>query len=141
MLNSLYLSSRCRNCCCVATSCELTRSICCVGIFSSRLAVGFRGAGAFRRMLSNASLLFARKSGCLNSQAFNHLSALQLLSGSSTNSRSVWRSTTLFVVVPNFVEIILVELAHKTCEVTVLEVLWQYRFGKFLVLSGLSALR
>ena len=70
MLNSLYLSSRCRNCCWVATSCVLTKSICCVGPPSSRFAVGFRGAGAFRRMLSSASLLLALKSGCLNSQAY-----------------------------------------------------------------------
>lgn len=47
-----------------------TRSICWVGPASSLTWVGFRGAGAFRRMLSNESLLFALNSGCLNSQAY-----------------------------------------------------------------------
>src|SRR4051794_37052098 len=51
-------------------SCPLTMSICCDGANSSLDAwFGLRGAGAFRRMLSSASLLFILKSGCLNSQA------------------------------------------------------------------------
>ena len=47
-----------------------TRSICCVGTNSSATWFGFRGAGAFRLMLSSASLLFTLKSGCLNSHAY-----------------------------------------------------------------------
>ena len=40
---------------------------------------GFRGAGAFLRMLSSESLLFALNSGCLNSHAYD----CQSLSGHS----------------------------------------------------------
>ena len=47
-------------------------SICWVGaIISSAVAFDFLGAGAFLRILSSASLLFALKSGCLNSQAYD----------------------------------------------------------------------
>ena len=70
MLSSLYLSCSVCSCCCVATSCVFTKSICCVGPTSSGGALAFRGAGAFRLMLSRASLLFTLKSGCLNSQAY-----------------------------------------------------------------------
>jgi len=38
------------------------------------MALGLRGAGAFRRMLSSASLLLALKSGCLNSHAYRTVS-------------------------------------------------------------------
>jgi hypothetical protein len=37
-------------------------------------AAGFLGAGAFRLMLSKASLLLALKSGCLNSHAYQVVS-------------------------------------------------------------------
>ena len=65
-----YRSDRCWICCCCATICWLRRSICCVGTDSSVGWVCFRGAGAFLRMLSSDSLLFARNSGCLNSHAY-----------------------------------------------------------------------
>lgn len=78
MLSSLYLSCSVCNCCCVATSCVFTRSICCVGTNSSATWFAFRGAGALRLILSSASLLLILKSGCLNSQAYISLSVRNL---------------------------------------------------------------
>ena len=80
MLSSLYLSCSVCNCCCVATSCVFTRSICCVGTNSSATWFAFRGAGALRLILSSASLLLILKSGCLNSQAYISLSVPNLTS-------------------------------------------------------------
>ena len=68
-MSRAYWSDSCWICCCCATICWLRRSICCVGTESSLGWVCFRGAGAFLRMLSSDSLLFARNSGCLNSHA------------------------------------------------------------------------
>lgn len=54
---------------------------------------------------------------------------------SPSYARPVRRVPTLFVVVPHFVEIVLVELAHKAREVAMLEVFWENRFGESFVLS------
>ena len=139
MLSSLYLSSRCRNCCCVATS-VLTRSICCVGMFSSVFAVAFRGAGALRRMLSSASLLFALKSGCLNSQAYIPLFSYFLYAyrKQCSYSRPVWRPSPFFVVVSNLVEVVFVELTDETSKVAMFKVLRQDGLGELFVLWKLS---
>lgn len=44
------------------------------------------------------------------------------------------RRLAVLLIVSNFVEVVLVELPHKTSKVAVLEVLRQYRFREFLVL-------
>lgn len=71
--------------------------------------MAFRGAGAFLRMLSRASLLFALNSGCLNSHAYSH-SATELLHTSLryTHSGTIRRCSILLVVMPHFVEVVLV---------------------------------
>src|SRR5690242_7347668 len=112
-------------------------SICCEGRPSSSVLVwlGLRGAGAFLRMLSSASLLFILKSGCLNSHACKLLAQEPVKSLLRiTNARAVLRLTILLVVVSHFVEIVLVELANETGEVAVLEVLRQDVFCEFFVL-------
>lgn len=102
---------------------------------SSAAALAFRGAGAFLRMLSRASLLFALKSGCLNSQAYD---IHQLLQDRSRDAIAypcpVGRLAALFVIVADLVKIILVQLAHKTGEVAVLEMFGQNMLCEFLVL-------
>jgi hypothetical protein len=50
-------------------------------------------------------------------------------------SRPIGRLAIFFVIVTNFVEIVLVQLPDKTSEVAVLEVLGKDVFCKFLVLS------
>jgi hypothetical protein len=39
-----------------------------------------------------------------------------------TNPSAVWRLPVLLVIVPHFVEVVLVELPHETSEVAMLEV-------------------
>jgi hypothetical protein len=98
-----------------------------------------RGAGAFRLMLSSASLLFILKSGCLNSQACVAVSswlhqrrapwlvgrrALGITKkGRQAYPGTVWRLAILFVVVSNFVEVVLVQLTNEAGKVAVLEML------------------
>lgn len=48
--------------------------------------------------------------------------------------RAFVRRFAIFFVVPDFVEIIFVQLSHKTGEVTVFEMLRQDSLGKLLVL-------
>lgn len=49
--------------------------------------------------------------------------------------RSIGRLPIFFIVVADFVEIIFVQLAHKTGKVAVLEVFGEYVFGKLFVLA------
>lgn len=49
--------------------------------------------------------------------------------------RTIGRLPILFIVVAHFVEIVFVELAHKTGKVAVLEVLGEDMFRKLFVLS------
>lgn len=39
-----------------------------------------------------------------------------------TYSSTVWRLSILFIIVPHFVEVVLVQLSYETREITVLEV-------------------
>lgn len=100
---------------------------------------GFRGAGAFLRILSSASLLFALKSGCLNSHACSHrqypIAFVMVMQNALTYTRAVRRSAVLLIIMPHFVEVVFVQLSHETGKVAVLEVLWEDVFGEFLVLS------
>jgi len=50
------------------------------------MALGLRGAGAFLRMLSSASLLLALKSGCLNSHAYQSVSLAILFAAMEAKS-------------------------------------------------------
>ena len=43
--------------------------------------------------------------------------------------------TPLFIVMPDLVEIILVELSNETCKVAVLEMFGQYRLGESFILQ------
>ena len=54
---------------------------------------------------------------------------------------TIRRACTLFVIVPYFMEIVLVELTDKTGEVAVLEMLRKNGFRELLILSSSSALR
>ena len=84
----------------------------------------FRGAGAFLRMLSRASLLFALNSGCLNSHAYICSATVLLWTPlRCTHSGTVGRCSILLVVMPHFVEVVLVQLPDKAREVAVFEVL------------------
>src|SRR5271155_483169 len=65
------------------------RSICWMGICSSVFWEGLRGAGAFLRMLSRESLLFALNSGCRNSHAFGPYIEV---APSSLFCRTLWKS-------------------------------------------------
>jgi len=51
-----------------------------------------------------------------------------------TYPRPVWRLPIVFVVVPHFVEIILVQLSDETGKVAVLEVLGEYVLSELLIL-------
>lgn len=99
------------------------------------MAFGFRGAGAFRLMLSSASLLFILKSGCLNSHACNtHQNALVPLCSRITYPCAVRRCASLFIIVPHFVEVVFVKLPHEAREIAVFEVFGQDVFREFLIL-------
>lgn len=52
----------------------------------------------------------------------------------STNTRAVLRLTILLIVVSHFVEVIFVQLANKTGEVAVLEMLRENVFRELFVL-------
>lgn len=109
-------------------------SICCVGTDSSFIWVGFRGAGAFLRMLSNESLLLALNSGCLNSQAFL-VSRCNLSWGVKvTNIWPVRRLPCFLIILAHFVKVVFVELADETGKVAVFEVFWEDGFGEFFAL-------
>ena len=55
---------------------------------------------------------------------------------------AIRRMTALLIVVPNLVEVILVELTDETGEVAVLEVFWQDGFRKpFILPPGVSLAR
>ena len=144
MFISSYRCWRCASCCCVATNCVFTKSICWVGNASSATWVGFRGAGALRRILSSESLLFALNSGCLNSHACAgqwdlHAGGVVRRGAMPTHPQPVRGLPALFVVVADFVEVVFVELAHEAGEIAVLEVFGQDGFGESLVLPGTSA--
>jgi hypothetical protein len=47
---------------------------------------------------------------------------------------SIRRLAAFFVIVADFVEVILVQLSHKTGEVAVFKMFWQNVLGEFLVL-------
>jgi hypothetical protein len=85
--------------------------------------VCFRGAGAFRRMLSSDSLLFARNSGCLNSHAFVICvrPSIQLTFEWEGDAYilSIWRLAIFFIVLSHLVEVVFVQLAYKTGKVAV----------------------
>lgn len=88
-------------------------------------------------MLSSASLLFALKSGCLNSQACGGRQYMwRCRKKSATHPCSVRRLSVLFVVVPHFVKVIFVQLSNKTGKIAVLEMLWQYVFREFFILQN-----
>ncbi len=109
-----------------------------MGKASSTTWVGFRGAGAFRRMLSKDSLLFALNSGCLNS----HACLIQLCkigaTKVSTYPGAVGRLPAFFIVMSDLVEVVLVQLADEARKVAVLEVLWKNSLGKPLILRPKS---
>lgn len=125
------------SCCCVATNCVFTMSICCAGKLSSCVFAAFLGAGALRLILSSESLLFAWNSGCLNSHAY-HLSVFPLQSlvkrWVRTYTRPVRVHPIILIILSDLVEIVLVQLADKGGEVAVFKVFWQDQFCKFLVL-------
>lgn len=52
---------------------------------------------------------------------------------------TIWRLTILFIILANLVEIVFVELAHKTGKVAMLEVFRQDGFGEFLALATVSS--
>lgn len=89
-------------------------------------------------MLSSESLLFALNSGCLNSQACagRGQQIWAKPEAGTTHIRPVWRLPGFLIVLANFVEIVLVELANKTGKIAVLEVLGQDGFCEFLALQG-----
>lgn len=99
------------------------------------LAAGLRGAGALRRILSSESLLLARNSGCLNSHAWVSRSVEFFVSRWRTYVLSVWRLATILVILSDFVKIVLVELAHKTGKVAMLEMFGQDGLGEFFTLN------
>ena len=80
-------------------------------------------------------MLFALNSGCLNSQA---CTLLGLSGGQRGKSQAypwtIGRLPTLLIVVPDLVEVILVQLADETSEVAVFEMLGQDGFGESLIL-------
>ena len=59
---------------------------------------------------------------------------LFLTLGRRTYILSVWRLATLLVILADFVEIVLVELAHKAGKIAVLEMFGQDGLGEFLTL-------
>ena len=94
-------------------------------------------------MLSSESLLLARNSGCLNSHACDNMRSdranadlkvteswrySQTGRGAVRDLRpyilAIRRLAAFFVVLSNLVEVVLVELAHETGKVAMLEVLW-----------------
>jgi hypothetical protein len=94
-------------------------------------------------MLSSESLLLARNSGCLNSHACDNMRSdranrdlrvteswryAQTGKGAVGDLRpyilAIRRLAAFFVVLSNLVEVILIELAHETGKVAMLEVLW-----------------
>ena len=124
----------------MATNWVFTRSICWVGMFSSLIGAGFRGAGALRRMLSSESLLFALKSGCLNSHAYQASAKEQQVEGPPllTHPNTVRRMPALFGVLSDLVEVIFVELSDETGKIAVFEVFRQDGLGESLILGGWS---
>lgn len=73
-------------------------------------------------MLSRESLLFALNSGCLNSHACTLLGLSGGLRGKSrAYPWTIRRLPALLIVVPDLVEVILVQLADETGEVAVFE--------------------
>ena len=90
-------------------------------------------------MLSSESLLLALNSGCLNSQACAESDTkANPASKGPAYPRSVRRLATFLVVVPYFVEVILIQLSHKAGKVAMLEVFRKNGFGEPLVLMGVS---
>jgi hypothetical protein len=115
--------------------------ICCeAGKAASSAAGAFLGAGAFLRMLSRLSFLSALNSGCRNSHACHaNCQHAPLLPrghpmGTTTYISSIWRLAALLVM-PDFVEIVLVQLTDETRKVAVLEVFWEDRLGELLILQ------
>lgn len=88
--------------------------------------VCFRGAGAFRRMLSSESLLFARNSGCLNSHAcvicVRPSIQLTVEWEGSAYILPVWRLAIFFIVLSHLVEVVFVQLAYETGKIAVFKV-------------------
>ena len=73
-------------------------------------------------MLSRESLLLALNSGCLNSQAWKNGQSMKDSHWRPfTHAWTIWRVPALLIVVSHFMEVILVQLANKTCEVAVFE--------------------
>ena len=113
----------------------LTKSICCVGTNSSCAWFAFRGAGAFRLMLSSASLLLILKSGCLNSHAcISWLVYVAVGCDCLTYATSIRRCPALFIVMSNFVEVVFVQLPDKRREVTMFEMFRKNMFRELFVL-------
>jgi hypothetical protein len=120
--------------------CEFMRSICWVGTVSSFSCAGFRGAGAFRRMLSSESLLLALNSGCLNSHAYRPGSVTSFCLSSVfpgvTDIGSIRRLSRLFVILAYFVKVILVQLSNETRKIAVFKVLREDGLGEFFALQS-----
>lgn len=90
-------------------------------------------------MLSSESLLLALNSGCLNSQAWAESEAkANSASNGPTYPGSVRRLATLLVVVPDFVEVIFIQLSHKAGKIAMFEVFRKNGLGEALVLTGVS---
>lgn len=89
-------------------------------------------------MLSNESLLFALNSGCLNSHAWIHmiLSASPVISTlmAATYTGTVWRMSTLLIVVSHFVKVVFIQLPDEARKVTVLEMFRKDGFGESFIL-------
>ena len=87
--------------------------------------------------------MLALNSGCLNSQAYAESDTKANPAGKgATYPGSVRRLAALLVVVPYFVEVILIQLSHKAGKVAMLEVFRKNGFGEALILTGVrQALR
>lgn len=55
-----------------------------------------------------------------------------------THPRPIRRLSPVFIIMPDFVKVVFVQLAHKTCEIAMLEVLRQDVFRKLLILRRVS---
>jgi hypothetical protein len=79
-------------------------------------------------MLEFPSLSIVSLGGCGRSRSLSCRASVE------TYPRPVRRLPVFFIVVSDFVEIVLVQLPDETRKVAVFEVLGQYMFGKLLVL-------
>lgn len=92
-------------------------------------------------MLSRLCLLCLVNSGCLNSQACNTRVSCCPFSDKDkrTYLRAIWGDS-IFLVLPDFVEVIFIQLANKAGKVAMLEVFRKNMLCELLVLSSGSLL-